>query len=636
MIEKIFLFFIFISTSFFALSFHDERLTPLEDIEKGYTYNQINLFKLILKENRDFDNIDEVQKSSESISFFKRFKALLLNDDFSKKAIGKICKQLEYSNLKDCLTYDMLTIGTKNFGLTIPHLIVIFQDENAFQWLLDVVNTYSLQLVLDKQDKRGWTPSHFAALHKSDNFLKRLKETGANQEIKNLFGGTANQVYQITHISDLKEQNVNIWDEDKDMVVSLNGEEFFNKTGVHFVERLKVHPHDMILFWQFKNPSKHIQALRGAEDNGPSIENLDGVYNDLYVKKINLKEMGYEKEQDIGYGLFALKDIPEGKIITDYQGIWVLDGENRIGKEHSTDNIDGTEVRGYAAFANECLPNAYMTRVPNAHGNPGLLVLVSFKTIKKDDMICWDYVSHPIKKGNYLELSKERVNDFIKTYGPLSNAIKLKDEYVHKILFYILGTNTVLIRLALERHVTKEDLRNLKNSIYAKNLKMNIDNIQQLMSFFSNFGDGLIRFLEILENIPQANKAVLIDYFVNEKSQDLATLKSYFIMTIGMTQGMTQFLTENTLSFEFCEGQWRKLWIDICMPYFKKEDENPRGLSSLFDSLKDTISYYFSSDEEIAKNKKVIDAQEAERRAAFNTLQCGELIKESLKIKREL
>lgn len=636
MLVKSFLFFIFLSISFFAMSSHDERLTPLEDIERGYTYDQINLFKLILKETQDLLNIDEVQKSSESIRFFKFFKALLFKEAFSEKAISEICKQLEYNSQKDCLTYDMLTIGTKKFGLTIPHFIVIFQNEKSFQWLLGVVKKYSLQLVLDKQDKRGWTPSHFAALHKSDNFLKRLKEAGANQEIKNLFGGTAEQVYQITHISDLKEQNVNIWDEDKEMVVSLNGEEFFNKTGVRFVERLKVHPHDMILFWQFKNPSKHIQALRGAEEQGPSIENLDGVYNDLYVKKINLKEIGYEKEQDIGYGLFALKDIPEGKIITDYQGIWVLDGENRIGKEHSTDNIDGTEVRGYAAFANECLPNAYMTRVSNAHGNPGLLVLVSFKTIKKDDMICWDYFSHPIKKGNYLELSKERVNDFIETYGSLSKAIKLNDEYVHRVLLYILGTNSVLTRLALEGHVTKEDLRNLKNSIHAKNIKSYIDNKHQAMSFFLNFGDGLIRFLEILENIPKANKAVLIDYFVNEKSQDLAILKSYFIMTIGATPGMTQFLTENTLSFEFCEGQWLKLWVDICMPYFKKKEENPRGVSSLLNSLKDTISYYFSSDDEIAKNKKVIDAQEAERRAAFNTLKCGELVKKSIEKKREL
>jgi hypothetical protein len=620
----------FFFTSFVAMSSHVERSTPLENIERGYTNNQISFFKSILEKSQDHRKTDKTQASYGNIKLFKKLRDLILNNNFSRKAIDNLCRDLGYKeNSSECLTKDLLSVRTKKFGLTIPHLIVIFQNEKAFKWLLGVVEKYSLQSVLDNQDKRGWTPSHFAALHKTDSYLKSLKEAGANQEIKNHFQGTADQFFKITHIGDLKEQSVNIWDEEKGMVVSKNGEDFFKETGVHFVERLKVLSHYMILFWQFKNPSKHLQGLSGAQKSGtgPMVEDLDGVYDDLYVKKINLKEMGYEKEQDIGYGLFSLKDIPEGKIITDYQGIWVLNGENRVGKEHSTDNIDGTEVRGYAAFANECAPNAYMTRVANAHGNPGLLVLVSLKAINKDEMICWNYISHPIKKGNYVELEKGKVDDFVEKYGSLSKALSLEDEYVQQTLLYILGTNSVLIRLALEGRVKKEDLGSLRNNIKAKTLSAHINRVNQIGSFFSIFGGGLIRFLEILEEIPKESKSILMDFLLKEKSTDLTTVKTFFILTLAATPNISEKIIQNPISFDFGEFHWLRVWKDICKPYLKVEESSDSGiLSNSLKYLYESFLYYFFNEEIDSKNKEVFDPQEAERRAASKTLQCEEFI----------
>lgn len=125
----------------------------------------------------------------------------------------------------------------------------MFKNEAAFTWLLKIIERYSLQSVLDNQDKRGWTPSHFAALHKTDNFLKRLNEAGANQEIKNSFAGNANQVYQMTHISKLTHITVNVWDENQGLVVPMKSYEFFKETGTRFVERMKVSSYLMIIFW---------------------------------------------------------------------------------------------------------------------------------------------------------------------------------------------------------------------------------------------------------------------------------------------------------------------------------------------------------------------------------------------------
>ena len=122
--------------------------------------------------------------------------------------------------------------------------------------------------------------------------------------------------------------------------------------------------------------------------------------------------------------MYSSKVIPEGKTITDYQGVFVLNVGDKLDTEHSTEEIDGTEVRGYSAFSNDCAPNAYLTRVPNAHGFPGLRVLASLRPIEKNEMICWNYLTHDIKKGAYVELEKERVDNFIKHYGSLSHALK--------------------------------------------------------------------------------------------------------------------------------------------------------------------------------------------------------------------
>ena len=606
------LYYVLIFLSLLSPFLYAQKRTPLYELKQGFGENEVHYFKRALEISGDDKEIERLYISFDVKNIFQTIRNQILTSHFSEKTLRAKCKNLGFTKLSSCYSYELMSLKTKYFGLTIPHLIVMFKNEAAFTWLLKIIERYSLQSVLDNQDKRGWTPSHFAALHKTDNFLKRLKEAGANQEIKNSFAGTANQVYQMTHISKLTHNTVNVWDENQSLVVPMKADEFFKETGTRFVERMKVSPYLMIIFWHEGDAYRLFDDFGNPSSSQwmPLIENSHGVYTDLYVKKLTSHDTG--TEHDIGYGLFALKDIPEGKIITDYQGIFVLDVSDKLDNEHSTDDVDGTEVRGYAAFANDCTPNAYLDRVANAHGFPGLRVLVSLLPIEKDDMICFNYLTHSIKKGAYVELAKERMNNFIKHYGSLSEAFKVihpktqknsqsdssylsKDAlelfYVYENLLYMLGTNSVLIRLVLEGYLTKDDLvsaRGHENKM--RDFVSTLNKYYGHTSFYSNFGECLINLSDILTKIPKDNKDVLREFIVKEKSQESAILKSSFLCVLS--NQFERKLSSQGLLKDHLEQLWFNEWKYFCENHknaFKDDLLNCDRLNKILVSFKEEL-----------------------------------------------
>ena len=107
--------------------------------------------------------------------------------------------------------------------------------------------------------------------------------------------------------------------------------------------------------------------------------------------------------------MFTLKSITEGKIITDYQGIRVLKASANLDGEYSVVYTDGTELSGYAAYANDCAPNAYRKYLLNSQGLPKIEVLVALKPIEKDETICWEYRTMILKRENIMNLQKREL-----------------------------------------------------------------------------------------------------------------------------------------------------------------------------------------------------------------------------------
>jgi hypothetical protein len=274
-----------------------------------------------------------------------------------------------------------------------------------------------------------------------------------------------------------------------------------------------------------------------------------------------------------------------------------------------------------------------MTEVKNAHGHPILQVLVSIKTIEKDDMLCFNYLTHPIKKGRYVELASERVNNFIANYGSLKEAIDYIAEelqtgsqerngkiianflsgsnnngastsnkfmstedilapeakFVFENIVYILGTNSVLIRLALEGYVKKNDLKLVRDAKGLKWLSERTNEINRDASFFAGFGQSLIDFLEVLETTHESKRKILIDFLLNEKCQDSTALKVLFIINFVAYakqysfEGIEQFYFKKTL-----EGLWFQIWSELCQSKQKEESSWWSFISSWFSFKRDS------------------------------------------------
>ena len=598
-------FIVLISSFFFITSVFSRQDKTREEVL------EIEFVKKTIDDRKDNKKKNHFQ--NQALTLFESIKNQILDNRFSVKKIKNNCQKLGFQNSKQCLTHDLFTIHSESSHLSIPHYIALLRDEKALNWFLKVVKDYSLQSVLDNKDKKGWTASHFAALHKSDTFLRKLEKAGANQDLKNSFQGTPRDVYDITHFLERKSQRVHIFDDNQGHVVSMDGESFFKETGVNFVERQKIEAIDLFYLWSFDDVSL-VSPLLAAKQEGIDFEDetseSPNVYDDLYIKKIQLSDKSH-KEIHLGYGLFTSKEIAEGTIITDYQGLWFHPqlNHNRPFDEHSTYMIDGSKARGYASFAMDCSPNSVLSEVKNVNGHGILQVLVSLENIEKDGMICFNYQSHPIKKGRYVELESEKVNRFIKDYGSLkatvdylfdeiqggsqvrsskiisnfidgsqktlpshsNNLISTDDILGHEAkrvfekLNYIFITNAVLIRIALEGYIKKSELKEIREGDKLKILSQRINDVNRESSFFSLFGEKLIDFLEILERMPEGLKSVLLDFLLVEKQFDSTALKVLFIFNFVLYFKESSFAEFNNDAFEYSlYSLWVRIWSQFC------------------------------------------------------------------------
>jgi hypothetical protein len=203
------------------------------------------------------------------------------------------------------------------------------------------------------------------------------------------------------------------------------------------------------------------------------------------------------KDLDLGYGLFALKDIKAGDIISDYQGEVFRTKEEGMDAEYATQNADAKYLRGYLAFSSDGAPNGALIGLTKTKGLAVSEVLVALHDIKAGEQILWDYGTHDIKWDVYKELDKEsptaffRKNKLSRILEQLAGVqIQTVDQLYNLSMFsYVVATLPVLLRLSVvESLISKEDIELLNQIQYGGN--------------FAYYGESLSTFLNTFSHLP--------------------------------------------------------------------------------------------------------------------------------------
>lgn len=386
-----------------------------------------------------------------------------------------------------CINKKDLRKKLTRYSITAMHLAVLMEDLKAIEWLFN--RDASL---LNIPDKNGWTPAHFTSLHNTDGVLKYLQAKGSSLAKKNLQNITAHSLWTRSHLTKTSEQRIHFWDKNTSSVLEIDGDEFYARTGSHFVEHVKINPSILAKSWLLKFEQDYDfssypvpLAFKDSVENYAK-EDLQS-FSDLYIKK---KTGSHSK--NIGYGVFAKRAFKVGEVIGDYQGEWIglqeverrqSDPQYDKTSEYCTVNIDASKLRGYMAFANDGAPNIHFFPMANSDGFSVSEIFIVIKNIEMNEEILFDYgLAYPLKGDleNYKEISPNSVDELLKEKS-LLDQIKATDDrnifsfayydgdgsdhdflYRISMLKYIFHTSPVFLRLFKNGKITVEDIREMK------------------------------------------------------------------------------------------------------------------------------------------------------------------------------
>jgi hypothetical protein len=429
--------------------------------------------------------------------------------------------------------------------------------------LQKITDLHSQGANLDAKAKSGWTASHFAAaFHEHEDVLKLLVSLGANQTILELKRGTPGQLWQMTHLSD--SHLINVWNEDKQAVQQISADEFLALTRSRFIEATKISPLTLAKEWLASFPprapdyesSKVTAAM-------PFFKKLTALYQDtrlvqdqVYLKRVN---------DNVGFGLYALKGFEAGQIIGEYQGEFTgkLD---RSDADYATQTIQGRHLRGYVAMAADGLPNSMMFSPLNSRGwsEPG--VLVALRQIEADEPLLWSYAGHDIVWEVYQEQNQDELNGYIGQYGfKMPRGLATIDEQRNmQVVGYVMMTPLVFMRLFFDGRIGVKD----------------IGHVRMMRSFlkpvFQTFHE---QFDQFVTKLPRSK-------------EKLAVLKTFMLSKIAegnvaiLYQFIASFNADMPLTAGSLSAKWNDEWEFFCAEWPHSEHYTETSNRGNCDALK--------------------------------------------------
>lgn len=400
-----------------------KRNTPKRKIITKSHYVANKLLKSILEDKYEIDDLQKAcEKYKEKISRKK-----------GKCSISSIAK-----------------VSVVKKRLRLLHVAIIMNNKDAVD---DFLNSISDKKNLSLKAQSKWSIAHFAAISsESREILDLLLERYPKlRSTRNIWNATPDQVFTITHPQELIHAlNVRVYNDKSNNIDVISNSEFKKRFGVYFSSQVLVRPTRMLSAFfeplrlvelnlidllpiEEKSRRKIKKNIASYIDNEFNLTSSEVGVDTLYIKRIG--------DNNLGYGLYSSEEIPKFDILSLYEGEWIDKNKETKDTDYLLNGIDAKLVRGYGAYAMDCVPNVLFYPLLDNKGISEHSIIISIRKIQKDELICVDYATHDIKKLNYIELENENTDQLAEAF-----ALSLKNKNIKSSFQFEKDPFNVLIK----------------------------------------------------------------------------------------------------------------------------------------------------------------------------------------------
>jgi hypothetical protein len=404
-------------------------------------------------------------------------------------------------NIKDCLlTFQQHRYPfarTSLHGLSPLHVAVIVNRAEVCKELLE------LGADVNAPDKRNWTPLHHAAVGNHKEVISVLKTYGADLDLKNDTGGTYLNILTLID-SPIEEKETLIplfYREDNAKERQLTAGEYKQITHSSYIFENIVDPSYLILNWLKEKPPLSNPDLLPLFD-----ESWKKFLHHHPIHRLSpMTHHGHPLPHQLSLGLFARQWMSPMELIGEYLGEFQV--KRPIPSLYSILNgPDAVRFSNDISRINDGFPNLGMLFFPDRGGMSRRFVLTALEEIAPGEEFCWNYASHDIKLGPYIEIRQQPLRAFLK--GPFRKRIfeiveaRTKGGFQNyadfERLLYILQTPPVIFSLFLEGIIDLASLCML--GVYSKMGGYIPIQYQEIFHFISQTGVRIQNFKERFQN----------------------------------------------------------------------------------------------------------------------------------------
>ena len=531
----------------------------------------------------DCTSLLKIRKTTHRLSPAQEFLLnAIISKQFSIENFKSFCqeqtKDASDTSSQGCLDNEDLTAPLPKIKLSLLQMLALVGDANAFEFLSSRKLT---QKQINKTATIGWTIAHLAAL-RNENYLHRLEMMGASLSQKNNYNGTPQDVWDISHLLSLSDISIPLSLSLNQEPIFQTAQEFREETGTVFIERPKIKAINFfMMFWEDLHETHSEITLREKKfltdhlTNNPHNLRIKNIDSNLAEKALSadIRNRGFVLQKtthhsfgisyNLGFSLVANQPFNSFEILSFYEGSMIPLDSWPKDSTYSTVYADGTDIRGLSSFAQDCLPNAFLTAFTNYKGYPYIEVLVAVTEIKTRDLICWSYGPHSIKSYGYVNIKKQETDLAIKSSleSVLDILFTKKRPIVTEeevLIEYLTKTPSVIFKSLFEEKITVSQFKKLLAVNRASSVVMPYPEWTQFV---------VVEFLNILEKLNPSIKKKILFFFIKKTEgfqliEFLIALDSfnrnYLIITReGNTESLLSMLSIN----------WEKATQETCNQY---------------------------------------------------------------------
>jgi len=257
-------------------------------------------------------------------------------------------------------------------------------------------NSLNAALCNQALDKQGNTPLHLAAIYQKTDVIQKLLKLGADPHKTNALSLSFLDLLYYLNDKNISSQSISVYSNKENTIKQLSEERFERVFSVKYLDHLQFES-SQILHWVIQKGRRKLQKTSIKKTNHWITSLLEkelkkGIKPPVYLKWIN---------SYVGYGIFAVEDIPQFTFVGEYTGV--------IKRRKRKDDLSNDYIFGYVVgpsktpFIIDAKKKGNFVRFINHSDEPNLssrwmivdglshIVLFANRFIPKDAQLTYDY-----------------------------------------------------------------------------------------------------------------------------------------------------------------------------------------------------------------------------------------------------